>query len=107
MKERTRTAIHGLPYKWYTKDMIVELIWTITIGLNQLPPMKGINNRISPFTIMTGLDTLDYSRLNLSYGSYVQFFQDNKNTNGMEPRCSSGLAMLVTQNSSGSQCFLI
>ena len=105
MKDWARTTIQSLPYLYLPRGMIIELISTVIQSLNQLPPLKGVNNRISPLTIMTGTDTLDYKRLTLPFGSYVQFYEDNNPKNSMNTRATAGISMSMTQNENGCYRF--
>ena len=81
IKERTRTTIHGLPFKRLPKRlpklMIQELVYHAARGLNQFPTKNGISDTLSPLTIMTGRANPDYNDLKLEFGSYVQVFEDN------------------------------
>ena len=54
IKERTRTTIHGLPFKRLPKLLIQELIYHAAKGLNQFPTKNGISDTLSPLTILTG-----------------------------------------------------
>ena len=85
-KERVRCTIHGLPYRRYTKVMIIDLVHTSVHSLNQIPAKDGISNRISPLTLVTGKGNVDYNKLKLCFGSYVQVFEDNAITNTAAPR---------------------
>jgi hypothetical protein len=80
-KERTRCTIHGLPYKQYTKLMIIDLVNTCTQSLNQTPALNRISNRISPLTLVTGKGNINYNNLKLAFRSYVLVFEDNTRTN--------------------------
>ena len=61
-KERCRCIIHQPPYKRYTKLKIIELVCTALRGLNQIPAEKGVSDRISPLTIVTGWEKVDYNK---------------------------------------------
>jgi len=71
IKERTRTTIHGLPFKRLPKLMIQELVYHAANGLNEFPSKNGISDRLSPLTIMTGRANPDYNDLKLEFGSYA------------------------------------
>jgi len=69
IKERTRTTIHGLPFKRLPKLMIQELVYHAAKGLNQFPTKNGISDTLSPLTIMTGRANPDYNDLKFEFGS--------------------------------------
>ena len=71
-KERYKCIIHRLLYKRYTKLMRTELVCTALRGLDQIPSEKGVLDRIIPLDIVTGQATVDYNKLQASFGEYSQ-----------------------------------
>jgi hypothetical protein len=105
-KERTRCTIHGLPYQRYTKAMIIDLVNTCTRSLNQIPAQDGISDRISPLTLVTGKGNIDYNKLKLAFGSYVQVLEDNTITNTTAPRSIGAIALSISANENGYYRFM-
>ena len=72
MKETMRATVHGLPYRRLPKLMIVELVAMATHCLNGFPKDDGVSEHMSPHSIITGHAQMDYNKLPLEFGSYVQ-----------------------------------
>ena len=106
IKEGTRTMVNGLPYKQYTRTMVQELLRTVTRNLNQLPARDGISDCLSPMMLVTGIGEIDYNKLTLEFGSYVQVHESNERTNDQQPWTFGAIAMSMTWNASGHHNFL-
>jgi hypothetical protein len=65
--------------------MIIDLVNTCIRSLNQTPAQDGISDRISPLTLVTGKGNIDYNKLKLAFGTYVQVLEDNNTTNTTAP----------------------
>jgi hypothetical protein len=96
MKERARTAIHGLPFKRLPKVMMQALVYPAAKGLNQFPAKNGISDTLSPLTVMTGRANPDYNDLKLEFGSYVQVFEDNTPSNTTASRNTGAIVLNPT-----------
>ena len=72
MKETMRATAHGLPYRRLPKIMIVELVAMATRCLNGFPKEDGVSEHMSPHSIVTGRSRVDYNKIPLEFGSYVQ-----------------------------------
>jgi hypothetical protein len=101
IKERTRTTIHGLPFKRFPTLMIQELVYHAAKGLNQFP-----SHTLSPLTIMTGRANPDYNDLNLEFGSCVQVFEDNDPSNTTTSQNTGAIVMNPTCNAQGDYHFM-
>jgi hypothetical protein len=106
IKERVRSTIHGLPFRRLPKLMIRELVFAATKWLNQFPVEGGVSDTISPFTIMTGRPGLNYNKLQLEFGAYIQVFEDNNPTNTMKTRNTGAIALSHTGNAQGDYYFM-
>jgi hypothetical protein len=106
IKERVRATIHGLPFRRYPRLMIRELVFAATKWLNQFSVEGGISDTMSPFTIMTGRPGIDYNKLQLEFGAYVQVFEDNNPTNTMKSRNTGAIALSHTGNAQGDYYFM-
>ena len=72
MKETMWATDHGLPYRRLPKIMIVELVAMATRCLNGFPKEDGVSEHMSPHSIVTGRSRVDYNKIPLEFGSYVQ-----------------------------------
>ena len=106
IKERTRTTIHGLPFKRLPKLMIQALVYHAAKGLNQFPAKNGISDTLSPLTTMTGRANPDYNDLELDFGSYVQVFEDNTPSNTTSSRNTGAIVLNPTGNAQGNYYFI-
>ena len=103
LKERTRCMCHQLPYKGYTKLMIIEMVIGETKLLNAFPNKDGIDHDLSPDAIILGTPKLDYNNIKLPFGSYVNLYDGTDNT--MNSR-TVGAITLRASNEHGSYYFI-
>ena len=71
---------HGLPYRRLPKLMIVELVILATWCLNGFPRDDGMSDHMSPHSIVTERSCMDYNKIPLEFGSYVQLLDQSINT---------------------------
>ena len=67
LKERTRTCVHGLPFKRLAKLMVIHIVKDAVHCLNQFPWSHGISNTMSPDTIITGAPPPDFNKMRLEF----------------------------------------
>jgi hypothetical protein len=107
IKERSRATVHGLPFKRLPKLMVNELVLHSTRCLNQLPAENGVSDIMSPHAIITGRPNPDYRHLQLEFGSYVQVYEYNPNTNNtMRARTTGAITLTSTDNAGGHMFFM-
>ena len=80
MKETMRATAHGLPYWRIPKLMVAELVAMATRCLNGFPRDDGVLDHMSPHSIVTGRTRMDYNKIPLEFGSYVQLLDRSTNT---------------------------
>ena len=61
--------------------MTIEIVYTVLKGLNQIPAGKGVLDRISPLTIVTRQETVDYNKPQASFSKYAQVYEENGRNN--------------------------
>jgi hypothetical protein len=101
IKERLRSCVHGLPFKRLPKLLVEHLVAHALHCLNHFPWPNGISDTMSPASIVTGVSPLDYNKLSLEFGSYVQVFEDNNPTNTPKARSLGAIALTPTGNATG------
>ena len=106
IKEGTRCIVHGLPYKRYPRAMVHELLNTVVRNNNQLPAENGISDNVSPKMLITGTGSIDYNKLQLEFGTYVQLHESNERTNTQQPRTVGAIALSMSPNAGGHYRFL-
>ena len=80
MKETMRATAHGLPYRHLPKLMVTELVAMATWCLNGFPKEDGVSEHMGPHSIITGWARMDYNKIPLEFGSYVQLLDRSVNT---------------------------
>ena len=104
MKETMRATAHGLPYRRLPKIMIVELVAMATRCLNGFPKEDGVSEHMSPHSIVTGRSRVDYNKIPLEFGSYVQLLDRSVNT--IRSRTIGAIALNPTGNENGAYRFM-
>ena len=85
LKERIRAAFHNLPFHAMPGAMLKQLVLMCCHQLNIFPSKTGISDYFSPYSIMSGRN-IDYSRLSIPFGSYVQASHEAIDYNTLQPR---------------------
>ena len=80
MKETMRATAHGLPYRRLPKLMVTELVAMATRCLNGFPKEDGVLEHMSPHSIVTRRAHMDYNKIPLEFGSYVELLDRSVNT---------------------------
>ena len=104
MKETMRATAHGLPYRRLPKVMIVELVAMATRCLNSFPREDGVSQYMSPHSIVTGRSRMDYNKVTLEFGAYVQLLDWSVNT--IRARTIGAIALNPTGNENGAYRFM-
>ena len=104
MKETMRATAHGLPYRRLPKIMIIELVAMATHCLNGFPKEDGVSEHMSPYSIVTGRSRMDYNKIPLEFGSYVQLLDRSVNT--IRSRTIGAIALNPTGNENGAYRFM-
>ena len=104
MKETMQATAHGLPYRPLPKIMIVELVAMATRCLNGFPKEDGVSEHMSPYSIVTGRSHVDYNKIPLEFGSYVQLLDRSVNT--IRSRTIGAIALNPTGNENGAYRFM-
>ena len=104
MKETMRATAHGLPYRRLPKLMIVELVALATRCLNAFPRDDGVSEHMSPHSIVTGRAHIDYNKIPLEFGSYVQLLDRSVNT--IRSRTIGAIVLNPTGDDTGTYRFM-
>ena len=104
MKETMRATAHGLPYRRLPKVMITELVAMATRCLNGFPKEDGVSEHMSPHSIVTGRARMDYNKIPLEFGSYVQLLDRSVNT--IRSRTIGAIALNPTGDENATYRFM-
>ena len=97
VKERFRAMYHQLPFKMWTRLMIIRgADWVIKM-LNAFPPSGGLSPIYSPLAIIEG-KSIDFKKhCSIPFGSYVQALDPTTNTPAERTKDGILLRVLSTQ----------
>ena len=56
VKERIRSTVHGVPFKRFPNMMKRDIVKNEAAWINMFPHRYGVSHRLSPSTIVTGLE---------------------------------------------------
>ena len=84
--------------------MIIELVAMATRCLNGFPKEDGVSEHMSPHSIVTGRSRVDYNKIPLEFGSYVQLLDCSVNT--IRSRTIGAIALNPTGNENGAYRFM-
>ena len=104
MKETMRAMAHGLPYRCLPKLMVTELVAMATRCPNGFPKEDGVSEHMSPHSIITGRARMDYNKIPLEFGSYVQLLDRSVNT--IRSRTIGAIALNPTGDENGTYRFM-
>ena len=104
MKVTMRATAHGLPYCCVLKLMIIELVAMATRCLNGFPKDDGVSEHMSPHSIVAGQARMDYNKIPLEFGSYIQLLDHSVNT--ICSRTIGAIALNPTGDENGTYCFM-
>ena len=104
MKETMRAMAHGLPYRRLPKLMVTELVAMATRCLNGFPKEDGVSEHMSPHSIVTGRARMDYNKIPLEFGSYIQLLDRSVNT--IRSRTIGAIALNPIGDENGTYRFM-
>ena len=91
IKERCRSMTASLPFSHYPKAMTKGLVERAMEALSKFLNKRGMSNKLSPHTIMTGRGKTDYSDIKLAFGEHFQVFLRIKNN--LESRIEGAIVL--------------
>jgi hypothetical protein len=96
IKERIRAKTNTLPLEQLPHRLIVEIAYNAVFWLNCFPHKDGIQNTLSPRTIVTGTK-IDFNKhCKLQFGTYVQMHEQHNNS--LLPRTAGAITLCPTRN---------
>ena len=95
---------HGLPYRRLPKLMVTKLVAMATRCLNGFPKEDGVSEHLSPHSIVTRWACMDYNKIPLEFGSYVQLLDRSVNT--IRSWTIGAIALNPTGDENGTYCFM-
>ena len=86
--------------------MVRHMMYDVVQCLNQFPWKNGVSQSLSPSAIITGSRPVDFNKLQLKFGTYVQVFENNAPTNTPKARSLGAIALNPTGNAQGDYYFM-
>lgn len=105
-KEAIRKLIHGLPFQYFPRILIEEIVKHSNSWLNAFPHPAGISTTMSPRSIMTGRETDFATECRVEFGTYCMVYDEPDKTNTPDGRSRECLALGPTGNRQGTWMFL-
>ena len=102
VKERCRAICNSLPYRRYTKLMVIMLVRFVIYWLNAIPPTTGVSATISPSSIVRGTSKPNFKYEHLSFGTYIMAYVGTKNN--MKARSVPAIALTPSNEWGGFYC---
>jgi len=106
VKERARSTISGIPYKFLPKLVIIELMHFCVMWMNSFPVNSGISEKWSPREIVSRHKLDAKIHCKVPFGAYCEVHVNPDIMNMMEPRTKWGICLGPTGNMQGSYKFL-
>ena len=93
VKERNRSTVAGLPYKYYPRILKVAIVCESARYLNMFPQKDGVSEVFSPSALVDGQHT-DYDlHCKITVGHYAEVHDEPETTNTETVRTTSGIAL--------------
>ena len=97
LKERVRTILHGLPFRYHPKQLLLKAGEKAAKQLNIFPAKQGLSTVYSPEAIMTR-KPLKYKDWKIPFGSYVQASDETNPRNSNQERAIDCLYLMPAAN---------
>lgn len=106
LKQTVRCLLTSTGARRVPKAMVIGAIDLATTCANAFPIDSGISDSLSPSTVVTGRQPLNFNNLKVTFGTFVQIHLHNHPTNTMQPRTINAIALNPTGNTQGSYYFM-
>ena len=95
-----------LPFKKYTKLLIIELMHFVTMQLNAFPMKNGISRVLSPRELIRRHRLDVQLHCQAPFGAYCEVHDEPAPLNSMQRHTHAAICLGPTGNLQGSYCFL-
>jgi hypothetical protein len=106
VKERIRCTVNDLPFKRYPIMMKRDIVKKETAWINMFPHRDGVSARMSPRTIVTGLEVDFATSCKVPFGAYCEVHDEPKISNTETSRTTPAIALIPTGNAQGGYFFM-
>ena len=95
LKQTVRCLLSSTGARRVPKAMVIGAIDLATTCANAFPIDSGISDSLSPSTIVTGRQPLNFNNLKVTFGTFVQIHLHHTPTNTMQPRTINTIALTL------------
>lgn len=107
VKDKTRSNVHGLPYRRYPTEMVCGVVIKSIKDLNNEIPNDGVSENVPPGPIISGIQSPSYTDImKLNFGDYVQTHVPRTITNTNENRTVGAIALYPSSSEQGGWYFM-
>ena len=101
VKQRIRSTVHGVPFKQFPIVMKRDIVKKEPAWINMFPHRDGVSHRLSPCTIVTGLEVDFKTYCRVPFGAYCEVHDEPKISNTETSRTTPAIAIIPTGNVQG------
>ena len=103
IKERARCAVANCPFRFWPRQLVINLVQSVVFWLNVFPPANGVHAVLGPRALLAGT-SIEYKHCKLPFGEYVHVTEKTDNT--LAPRTVGALALRPHPTNNNSHMFL-
>jgi hypothetical protein len=103
IKERAHCAVANCPFRFWPRQLVINLVQSVVFLLNVFPPNNGVHDLLGPCALIAGT-LIEYKNCKLPSGEYVQVTEKTDNT--MAPRTVGALALHPHHSNNNTHLFL-
>jgi hypothetical protein len=104
VKDRTRSTLTLLPYRWLPRLVVIHLVRNAVLWLNAFPSADSVSTEHSPRYLLTGRELTYDKHVRIEFGAYAQTHEEH--TNDMGHRTMGAICLGPTGNAQGGHWFL-
>jgi hypothetical protein len=103
IKERARCAVANCPFRYWPRQLVINLVQSVVFWLNVFPPNNGVHDVLGPRALIAGT-LIEYKHCKLPFGEYVHVTEKTDNT--LAPRTVGALALRPHPSNNNTHLFL-
>jgi len=101
VKERIRCTVNDLPFKRYPILMKRDIVKKETAWINMFPHKDGVSERLSPLTVVTGLEVNFLRSCRVPFGAYCEVHDKPRISNTKTSPTTPAIALIPNGNAQG------
>ena len=97
VRERIRSTVHGVPFKQFPIMMKRDIFKKEAAWINMFPHKDYVSHRLSPRTIVTGLEVYFKTYCRVPFGAYCEVHDKPKISNTETSRTTPAIALITLE----------